>query len=343
MSGQIFISYRREDSAPWARLAYQSLAQRFPQSRIFMDVDNLPPGIDFVEAIEKSVSACDVQLVVIGTRWLMARDEKRRRRLDSPDDFVRLEIATALKRGIRVIPVLVDGASMPQSGELPEDLKPLIRRQALAVSHDRFRADSERLIGAVERALEDARVELQRKREEQERVEAERRQRAEEEPLQVEQRVLAERQEQERCQQEEQARLRAERQRRTEQERLEAKRQKAEARERLKAERRPKQAQEQLVADSDPGGKVMVHLLARRWWALALLGLLAVLFYIFGIFGLLTLWGRPVLASLYLILLCGAYAILGGIFNKGSDGHFASTLSSSSDWNPPYQERRFCI
>ena len=175
MSGQIFISYRREDSAPWARLAYQSLSQRFPQSRIFMDVDNLPPGIDFVEAIEKSVGACDVQLVVIGKRWLMARDDKRRRRLDNPEDFVRLEIATALKRGIRVIPVLVDGASMPRAGELPEDLKSLTRRQALAVSHDRFRADAERLVGAVERALEDTRVELQRKHEERERVNAEQR------------------------------------------------------------------------------------------------------------------------------------------------------------------------
>jgi hypothetical protein len=121
MSGQIFISYRREDSSPWAGRLYDRLHDRFPQHGIFMDVDNLPPGVDFVEALEKSVAACDVQLVVIGKRWLMARDEKRRRRLSKPEDFVRLEIATALQRGIGVIPVLVDGASMPRSADLPED------------------------------------------------------------------------------------------------------------------------------------------------------------------------------------------------------------------------------
>jgi hypothetical protein len=96
----------------------------------------------------------------------MSSDEEGRRRLDNPGDFVRLEIGTALKRGIRVIPVLVDGASMPPSGQLPEDLKPLALRNALNVSHERFRADAERLIGSVGRALESARVEQQRKREE---------------------------------------------------------------------------------------------------------------------------------------------------------------------------------
>jgi len=91
----------------------------------------------------------------VGTgRWLISSDEDGRRRLEKPDDFVRLEIATALKRGIRVIPVLVDGVSMPRPGDLPDDLKSLVRRQALRVTHERFRADSERLASAVERALE---------------------------------------------------------------------------------------------------------------------------------------------------------------------------------------------
>jgi TIR domain len=112
MSGQIFISYRRDDSAPWARLVYDSLFKHFPRSRIFMDVDNLDPGNDFVEAIEKSVGSCDVLIAVIGKRWLMSSDEEGRRRLDNPKDFVRTEIGTALKRGIRVIPVLVEGASV---------------------------------------------------------------------------------------------------------------------------------------------------------------------------------------------------------------------------------------
>ena len=123
-----------------------------------MDVD-MDLGINFVEEIEKNVGSCDVLIAVIGKRCLISTDEKRRRRLGNPNDFVRLEIATALKRNIRVIPVLVDGASMPPSGQLPEDLKPLALRNALNVSHERFRADAERLIGGVGRALESARVE----------------------------------------------------------------------------------------------------------------------------------------------------------------------------------------
>jgi hypothetical protein len=104
------------------------------------------------------VGACDVLVAVIGKRWLSAADEEGRRRLDNPDDFVRVEVGTALKRGVRVIPVLVEGASMPPVSQLPEDLKPLARRNALSVSHDRFRADSERLIDSVEEVLEAARV-----------------------------------------------------------------------------------------------------------------------------------------------------------------------------------------
>jgi internalin A len=97
-----------------------------------------------------------VLIAVIGKLWAMVSDMEGRRRLDNPEDFVRLEIATALKRGIWVIPVLLDGASMPRPSELPDDLKPFIRRQALEVSHDRFEADSERLINAIERAFESA-------------------------------------------------------------------------------------------------------------------------------------------------------------------------------------------
>jgi hypothetical protein len=159
MSGQIFISYRREDSAASAGRVYDRLIGRFPSNRIFIDVDNIAPGVDFVKAIEKSVESCDVLISVVGKRWLTATDEDGRRRLDNTDDFVRLEIATALKRGIRVIPVLVDGASMPRSGELPDELKSLVRLQALKVSQDRFRSDSEPLITTVDQALKEARAE----------------------------------------------------------------------------------------------------------------------------------------------------------------------------------------
>jgi hypothetical protein len=100
---------------------------------------------------------------VVGKHWLTATDEDAKRRLDSLDDFVRLEIATALKRGIRVIPVLVDGASMPRSADLPDELKTLVRLQALKVSQDRFRSDSEPLITAVDQALKEARAERQKR------------------------------------------------------------------------------------------------------------------------------------------------------------------------------------
>jgi TIR domain len=154
MSGQIFISYRREDAAHPAGRLHVHLAQKFPKSRIFMDIDSLDPGEDFAEAIEKSVGSCDILIAVIGQRWLDARDVDGTRRLDKPDDFVRLEISTALKRGIRVMPVLVDGASMPKSTQLPDDLQPLVRRQAVEVTHNRFATDSERIINAINRAFE---------------------------------------------------------------------------------------------------------------------------------------------------------------------------------------------
>jgi formylglycine-generating enzyme required for sulfatase activity len=158
MSGQIFISYRRDDSAWAAGRLFDILSRHFASNQIFMDVD-LDAGIDFVKAIAEGVASCDVLIAVIGGRWLISSDEDGKRRLDNPEDFVRLEIATALKRGIRVIPVLVEGVLMPRPADLPDDLKSLVRRQALRVTHTRFRADSERLIGSVERALQQSMAE----------------------------------------------------------------------------------------------------------------------------------------------------------------------------------------
>jgi TIR domain/Sel1 repeat len=165
MNGKIFISYRRDDSSASAGRLYDRLSSHFGSTQIFMDVDNLDPGVDFVRKIEESVGSCDVLIAVIGKRWLISSDEEGKRRLDLPEDFVRVEIATALKRGIWVIPVLVDGALTPRAGDLPKNLRSLVRRQALTVSHDRFRADAERLIGAVERVLKSAPVELVKPRE----------------------------------------------------------------------------------------------------------------------------------------------------------------------------------
>src|SRR6516165_7660967 len=114
MSGQIFISYRREENRWSARSLYDLLSTSFDRKQIFMDVDAILMGEDFVRAIETAVANCDVLIAVIGERWLTCTDEQGNRRLDDREDFVRIEIATALKRGIRVIPVLVDGASMPR-------------------------------------------------------------------------------------------------------------------------------------------------------------------------------------------------------------------------------------
>jgi formylglycine-generating enzyme required for sulfatase activity len=159
MSGQIFISYRRNDSAGSAGRLCDRLIAHFGRNNIFMDVDSLPPGVDFVKAIRNSVGSSDVLISVIGKRWLTSSDEDGKRRLDNPKDFVRLEIATALKRDMRVIPVLVEDASMPRAKDLPIDLKLLSNRNALEVRHASFGGDSERLITALERALEETKAE----------------------------------------------------------------------------------------------------------------------------------------------------------------------------------------
>ena len=88
-----------------------------------MDIDVIALDADYVKAIEKTVGECDVLIAVIGKDWATSCDQEGQRRLDNPEDFVRLEIATALKRNVRIIPVLVDGALMPRSSDLPDDLK----------------------------------------------------------------------------------------------------------------------------------------------------------------------------------------------------------------------------
>ena len=153
-SANIFINYRREDSAGHAGRLFDRLSGRFP-NRVFMDVDTIGPGIDFVEVIEQAVGCCEVLIVMIGPEWLETRDADGRRRLDNPSDFVRLEIAAALERKIRVIPVLVNGAAMPRPDDLPPDLVSLTRRNAIELSDARFAFDVDRLIQAIEGVLQE--------------------------------------------------------------------------------------------------------------------------------------------------------------------------------------------
>jgi hypothetical protein len=149
---RIFLNYRREDSRADAGRLYDHLSHRFGPDNIFMDVDNIPPSHDFVEVIQNAVGSCDVLLAVIGRQWLTITDPQGQRRLDNPEDFVRLEIVTALERRIRMIPVLVGGASMPRSTELPDVLQPFARCQAFVVG-DRFVPDVDRLIKELEKIL----------------------------------------------------------------------------------------------------------------------------------------------------------------------------------------------
>jgi TIR domain/PAN domain len=157
MAGKIFINYRRDDSIGTAGRLHDRLAQAFGRNNLFMDVDHIPAGVDFVEYLHSQVAACDVFLAVIGPNWLDAKDDSGRRRFDNPDDFVTVEIAAALARNIRVIPVLVDGARTPKADKLPDSVKPLVRRNAVQVRNTNFGRDAEALANKVREALKSAR------------------------------------------------------------------------------------------------------------------------------------------------------------------------------------------
>ena len=147
--GGIFISYRREDSIAYAGRLYDHLADQFGEDRIFMDIDTMKVGLDFVEQIEKAVHDCDLLIAVIGKTWVQIKDEEGHRRLDNPEDFVRVEIQAALERNIPVVPLLIGGAEMPRASELPEGLAKLTRRHAMKMSDERYRADAARLMEQI--------------------------------------------------------------------------------------------------------------------------------------------------------------------------------------------------
>src|SRR5262245_53536996 len=153
VTGRIFISYRRSDDQAAAGRLYDRLLQHFDREQLFMDVDTIEPGVDFVKSLDEQVANCIAFIAVIGPRWLTAQGNDGNPRLDNPTDYVRLEIESALKRDIRVIPVLVDVASMPRSSELPSSLQALARRNAVEIAHHRFVADCDDLARNIKRAL----------------------------------------------------------------------------------------------------------------------------------------------------------------------------------------------
>jgi ATP-dependent Clp protease ATP-binding subunit ClpB len=149
-SGKIFISYRRRDSAGYAGRVHDRLEREFGRDLVFMDVDSIPLGADFVEILRAAVSRCDVLLALIGQNWVDAQNESGLRRLDDPLDFVRIEIATALEHNIPIIPILFDGAAVPRDDQLPIDLQGLSLRNGLEVRHASFHGDVEKLIRALQ-------------------------------------------------------------------------------------------------------------------------------------------------------------------------------------------------
>jgi hypothetical protein len=150
---KLFISYRREETAAYAGRLYDALSRRFGEEQVFMDI-GMEPGIDFVEQIGEAVAASRLLVAVIGPRWMSMEDASGRRRIDDPGDFVRVEIEAALQQAdVRVVPVLVQGASMPSAEELPPSLAEFARRNALELSDARWRYDVDRLTSTVERVL----------------------------------------------------------------------------------------------------------------------------------------------------------------------------------------------
>jgi hypothetical protein len=143
---RVFLSYRREETSHLAGRLSDRLVARFGPGQVFTDVDSVRPGVDFAQEIERAVGACDVLLALIGRTWATITNERGRRRIDAPDDWVALEISVALQRNIKVVPVLVDGAAMPRQDELPIALKELSLRQAARIDYETFRSDAEALV-----------------------------------------------------------------------------------------------------------------------------------------------------------------------------------------------------
>lgn len=149
---RIFINYRRQDSEGYVGRLYDRLSAHFDPNDIFMDVTSISPGQDFAKAIEEAVSNCDVLLAIIGPQWLTMTDDAGERRLDAWNDFVRIEIETALKQEKLVIPVLVGRARMPAPADLPESILMLARRNSLELSHQNFARDVEQLVKSIKTA-----------------------------------------------------------------------------------------------------------------------------------------------------------------------------------------------
>lgn len=142
----IFLCYRRDDSQDAAGRLHDRLATTYGAESVFMDIESVPLGVDFVDHVKIEIARCHAVIVMIGRQWLTLETKRGTRRLDDPEDLARIEIAAALRQRVPVIPVLVQNASMPDRDELPDDLRLLTRRNGIALRHDQWRESVARLL-----------------------------------------------------------------------------------------------------------------------------------------------------------------------------------------------------
>ena len=147
---RVFLSYRRDDTGGRAGRLFDALATRYGHDAVFQDVNTVEPGVNFVRQVEAAIRSSDAVLVVIGPRWLSSTAPDGGRRVDQSDDFVRRELTVALDADVRVVPVLVDGATLPLAGDLPDELVPLLERQAVSIDDVSWRQDVDALIRRLE-------------------------------------------------------------------------------------------------------------------------------------------------------------------------------------------------
>ena len=151
---KLFLCYRREDTKYAARGIYERLCEKYGSGNVFRDLDTIPAGVRFREFIEERLSSTDIFILLIGTTWISAQDGAKRRRIEQPRDSVRVEIETALRLRLPVIPVLVDNARMPTEEDLPPSLVDLCEFNAAEVSDSRWDYDTSRLLLAVDQVVE---------------------------------------------------------------------------------------------------------------------------------------------------------------------------------------------
>lgn len=146
---RVFLSYRRADVAGHAGRLTDALVQRLGAKSVFHDVTAIAPGQDYTAAIDRALDGCDALLAVIGPGWLTTSTAQGDRRLFEADDYVRLELSRALSRQVRVVPVLVGGATLPVAADLPEELKGLVQRQAVVLHDENWHQDVESLVRSL--------------------------------------------------------------------------------------------------------------------------------------------------------------------------------------------------